>query len=98
MSGTGASRAGRDRPLGLAPRGTAWGLGAIVAMTLVSPTGAVFSAATWAPLSLDELIGSVFGSVIFSFAVFMPLAAGLQTRRFWVVCWYYTAGLNSLLI
>lgn len=96
MSGPEASPGGRDRPPGLAPRGTAWGLGAIVALTLVSPTGAVFSAATWAPLSLDELIGSVFGSVFFSFVVFMPLAAGLRTGRFWVVCWYFAAGVLSL--
>ncbi len=98
MSGAETPRGRRDRPPGLAPRGTAWGLGAITALTLVSPTGAVFSAATWAPLNLDELIGSTFGSVLFSFIVFMPLAAGLQTRRFWAVCWYFAAGTLSLLV
>ncbi len=66
-----------------------------MALTLVSPMGAVLSAATWAPIGLDALLGSAFGSVLFSFVIFMPLAAGLQTRRFWVVCWYFWGGVLS---
>ena len=93
-----ANRGPRDRPPGLAPRGTAWGLGAIMIFCMVSPAAAVFSAASWAPLSLDALLGSAFGSVFFSFLVVTPIAAGLQTRRFWVVCWYFGAGVLSLVV
>ncbi len=93
-----AARGPRDRPPGLAPRGTAWGLAAIMVLCMVSPAAAVFSAVPWAALSLDALLGSAFGSVLFSFIVVTPLAAGLQTRRFWVVCWYFGTGVLSLVV
>ena len=98
MNAIDAGRGPRDRPAGLAPRGTTWGLAAIMVLCLVSPAAAVFSAADWAPLSLDAFLGSAFGSVLFSFVVFMPLAAGLKTRRYWVVCWYFASSVLSLAV
>ena len=92
------SDVGRDRPPGPAPRGTAWGLGAIMLVSLLAFPSAVFAGADWLPLNLDTLLGVTFGSVLAAMLCVMPLAAGVRTRRYWVVCWFFSAGVACLLL
>ena len=89
---TSATRDPRDRPPGRAPRGTAWGLGALVLMTPLAPSAAVLLSAEWLPLTLDGLLGAMFGAIVAAFPLLMVLAVGAGGRRLWGVYYFFCLG------
>ena len=58
----------------------------------------MFAGADWLPVNLDTRLGVTFGSVLVGMLCVMPLAAGARTRRCWVVCWLFSAGVACLLL
>ena len=85
-------RGPRDRPPGLAPKGTIWGFAAIFLIAMLAPAGVVCLVSDTAPVSFDVLDASMLLPVPFALVWVMPLAVGLSGRRFWAVCWYFCAG------
>ena len=86
----------RDRPSGLAPRGTVWGLAAVMLIALMAPPSAILVASPWLPFSLDGLLGFMFGSIFAAFVPVTVLIVGQSSRRYWGVCCFFYGGLACL--
>ena len=85
----------RDRPPGLAPKGTSWGFGLGVCYAFLAPTLAVLCLSVW-------MKGGVVSGLTFAMA-FLPLylvvmvveVIGFKSRRYWGVWAYFCVGVFS---
>lgn len=83
---------GLARPRTYAPKGTSLGIvGFLITSVAIPPTLASI-AAPYLPHGTDWFGLSLFAGAALSMLLFLPLVAALYSRKYWGICYFFTAG------
>lgn len=84
-----------DRPSGLAPKGTSWGLGLISVFAPGVPALTALAVSPWLRGEGDTGLAVALACVGIWAVIAIPLVVGFKLRRYWGVVLYFTVGAFS---
>lgn len=92
------ARSARDRPLGLAPKGTSWGLALLSVYAVGAPGAAATAVSSLLPIE-SELSGvAILTSAALGVTLLFPTLIGMLSRRYWGVALYFSVLLFYALV
>lgn len=83
----------RNRPPGLAPKGSSWGLGLITTFAPGIPALTIMAASAWLPGGVDVAYPMALIPVGLWAIIAIPLIIGFKSRRYWGVVLFFWVGL-----
>lgn len=82
----------RDRPPGIAPKGTSWGIGLMSVYAPGVPALTAMAVSPWLPGGADTGLAVALAAVGVWAVIAIPLIIGFKLRRYWGIVLYFYVG------